>query len=149
VSGGEAKNTVPASAECQLDFRFERIADAEATFEALRAACAEAAAEVPGSSLAISGGPQRLPLERTPANVALCERYAACARAAGLGGDEAALIAGGSDASSTAAIGIPSIDGMGPRGAGFHTHDELIEIASLEPKAIALASFLRAELAAR
>jgi di/tripeptidase len=38
---------------------------------------------------------------------------------------------------------------MGPRGAGFHTHDELIEIASLEPKAIALASFLRAELAAR
>jgi glutamate carboxypeptidase len=149
VAGGEAKNTVPASAECQLDFRFERIADAEATFESLRAACAEAAAEVPGSSLAISGGPQRLPLERTPENVALYERYAACARAAGLGGDEAALIAGGSDASSTAAIGIPSIDGLGPRGSGFHTHDEFIEVASLEPKAIALAAFLRAELVAR
>jgi glutamate carboxypeptidase len=55
---------------------------------------------------------------------------------------EAALIGGGSDASTTSAMGIPSIDGLGPRGIGFHTHDEQIEIRSLVPKAQALARFL-------
>ncbi len=72
----------------------------------------------------------------------ICKRYASEAQAVDLGHEEAALIAGGSDASSTAAIGIPSIDGLGPRGSGFHTKEELIEIESLEPKALALARFV-------
>jgi glutamate carboxypeptidase len=42
----------------------------------------------------------------------------------------------------TGAAGIPSIDGLGPRGAGFHTHDEHIELGSLVPKAAALVRFL-------
>jgi glutamate carboxypeptidase len=140
VSGGEAKNTVPDRAECQLDFRFEHLADATDTFARLRAACEDVG--VPGATLEISGGPQRMPLERTDGNVALFEAYSAHARAVGLGGEEAALISGGSDASTTAAIGIPSIDGLGPRGSGFHTKEELIEVASLEPKALALARLL-------
>jgi glutamate carboxypeptidase len=68
--------------------------------------------------------------------------YGACARAYGLGDGEAALVGGGSDASTSSAMGIPSIDGLGPRGTGFHTHDEQIEIATLVPKAQALAHFL-------
>ena len=142
VSGGDAKNTVPDHAECEIDFRFVHAVDGVATFEALREAAAEAAREVEGTSLEVGGGPNRMPLEREPKNVAVFEAYAACARAAGLGSEEAALIAGGSDASSTASIGVPSIDGLGPRGAGFHTKDERVEIASLEPKVIALASYL-------
>jgi glutamate carboxypeptidase len=39
-------------------------------------------------------------------------------------------------------MGIPSIDGLGPRGSGFHTKEELIEISSLLPKAEAMAAFL-------
>ena len=54
---------------------------------------------------------------------------------------------GGSDASTTSAIGIPSIDGLGPRGSGFHTKDELIEVASLVPKAEALAAFIAGRVA--
>jgi glutamate carboxypeptidase len=142
INGGEAKNTVPDRCEVDLDFRFEKIADGRGTFAALEAAAAQAAASVAGSSLVVSGGPKRLPLERTAENVALYEAYAAHARAAGLGSEEASLIAGGSDASTTAALGIPSIDGLGPRGAGFHTKDERIEIDSLEPKVLALARFL-------
>ena len=57
----------------------------------------------------------------------LLAEYAACARAAGLGGDEAPLIGGGSDANTVAAAGVPAIDGLGPRGKGFHTVDEFIE----------------------
>ncbi len=142
IKGGEAKNTVPDRCEVDVDFRFEKIADGRGTFAALEDAAAQAAASITGAAITVSGGPKRLPLERTAENVALYQAYAAHARAAGLGSEEASLIAGGSDASTTAAIGIPSIDGLGPRGAGFHTKDERIEIDSLEPKVLALARFL-------
>jgi glutamate carboxypeptidase len=68
--------------------------------------------------------------------------YAASAREYGLGGDEAPLVGGGSDASTSSALGIASIDGLGPRGSGFHTKEELIEVRTLVPKAQALARFL-------
>jgi glutamate carboxypeptidase len=142
ISGGQSKNTVPDEASLELDFRFERLADGEATFAALRHAAGEAAASLPGTSVAIDGGPARMPLERTEASAALCAEYAVHARAAGLGDGEAPLLGGGSDASTTSAMGIPSIDGLGPRGSGFHTRDELIEVATLVPKASALASFI-------
>ncbi len=144
IRGGQAKNTVPDHAECELDFRFQTIADADATFAQMKEIASSSAVE--GTTLEVVGGPARYPLERTEANLALFREYAACAKAAGLGSEEAALIAGGSDASSTAAIGIPSIDGLGPRGSGFHTKEELIEIDSLEPKVLALASFLLARI---
>jgi glutamate carboxypeptidase len=147
ISGGQSKNTVPDEAAASLDFRFVHLADGEATMTALRAAAAAAAESVPGTTLTATGGPARLPLERTPANVALYQEYAAHARAAGLGDGEAALLGGGSDASTTAAMGIPSIDGLGPRGSGFHTRDELIEVATLVPKAEAMAAFIAARFA--
>ncbi len=102
----------------------------------------ECAQAVPGARIELTGGIARLPLERTEESVALMDGYGAAARAAGLGSGEAALIGGGSDASTTAALGIASIDGLGPRGVGFHTHDEQIEIATLVQKAEALARFL-------
>lgn len=39
-------------------------------------------------------------------------------------------------------MGIASIDGLGPRGRGFHTYDEYIEVGTLAPKAAALANWL-------
>jgi glutamate carboxypeptidase len=144
VLGGQGKNTVPDHAEAHVDLRFCTRADGEALVEAFRAAAAQAAASVPGTRLELSGGISREPLERSSASGALLAEYAACARASGLGGGEAALIGGGSDASTTSSMGIPSIDGLGPRGKGFHTVEEHIEVSSLVPKAQALARFLAA-----
>jgi glutamate carboxypeptidase len=61
-----------------------------------------------------------------------------------MGDGEAALVGGGSDANTLAAIGVPAIDGLGPRGRGFHTHDEYIEPATLVPRAQALTATLLA-----
>lgn len=141
-TGGQGKNTVPDAAEALLDFRFITTADGEATMTALTGAAARAALAVPGTHIDLTGGIARSPLERSEANVALYREYAECAKAAGLGHGEAGLVGGGSDASSTSAIGIPSIDGLGPRGTGFHTKEELIEAATLVPKAEAIARFL-------
>lgn len=142
LTGGTSKNTVPDRAEALVDLRFETRADAEALIEAIRAAAGECAAAVPGARIELEGGITRLPLERTAESVRLMEEYGACARASGLGAGEAALIGGGSDASTSGAMGIASIDGLGPRGIGFHTRDEQIEIATLLQKAQALARFL-------
>src|SRR5262249_43824342 len=125
-----------------VDFRFVDAVDGETLLDELRRA-AEAAA-LPGTSLTVEGGVARPPLERTPASGALYAEYAACARAAGLGDGEAPLPRGRRDANTAAALGVPSIDGLGPRGRGFHTTDEQIERASLIPKAAALVRFLAA-----
>jgi glutamate carboxypeptidase len=142
VEGGIGKNTVPELAEALVDFRFVARDDGPAVEEALRRAASEAAASVDGTTLALKGGVSRLPLERTDASAALYAEYAACARASGLGDGESPLLGGGSDANTCAALGVPAIDGLGPRGKGFHTVDEFIERASLVPKAQALVRFL-------
>jgi glutamate carboxypeptidase len=142
ISGGQGKNTVPDRAEAQADIRYITRADGEALTQELRVAAEQAAAAVPGTKLELSGGVGREPLERTAASVSLMEAYAAAARASGLGDGEAPLIGGGSDASTSGAMGIASIDGLGPRGKGFHTVDEHIEVDTLVPKAEALARFL-------
>ena len=145
-AGGTSKNTVPERAECKLDLRYETVAAAESLVAGLRAAAAAAAAEVPGVQLAVEGGVNRLPLERTDASAALRDEYAACARATGLGHGEAPLLGGGSDANTVAPLGVPAIDGLGPRGAGFHTTSEYVELDSFLPKAEALLRFLHGRL---
>jgi len=142
IEGGQGKNTVPDHALALVDFRFVTNQDAQATLEALHAAAAAAAASVPGTSIDVEGRVLRAALERTEPGVALYRAYAACARAAGLGDGEAPLQGGGSDANTVSAVGVPAIDGLGPRGTGYHTRDEQIELETLVPKAEALVRFL-------
>ncbi len=142
VKGGTSKNTVPEHAEAAFDLRFETVADAHGLMDALRLACAGAAAAGPGVTVPHEGGPNRLPMERTPASAALYEEYAACARAVGLEAGEMPIVGGGSDANTLAALGVPAIDALGPRGAGFHTKNEYAESATFLPKAEAFLRFL-------
>jgi glutamate carboxypeptidase len=141
ASGGTASNTVPAFAECQVDVRFEQMAAADVLFAALRQSAETAAASV-GGEVRVAGGVNRSPLERTPASEALYHEYVVGARAAGLGFAESPLVGGGSDANTVASAGVPAIDGLGPRGEGFHTTSEWVDLTSLAPKAEALARFL-------
>jgi glutamate carboxypeptidase len=143
-TGGTSKNTVPETAQCMLDLRYETVADAHALVEGLRAAAANVG--VPGVTLEVTGGANRLPLERTDASSALRDEYGACAAAEGLGHGEAALLGGGSDANTVAPLGVPVIDGLGPRGAGFHTPTEYVELATFAPKIRALVRFLAGRL---
>jgi glutamate carboxypeptidase len=147
ISGGIGKNTVPDRAEALLDFRFVSHADGQAIEAALHEAAKAAASSVLGTTLELQGGISRVPLERTDASARVMAAYAACAKAEGLGGDESPLLGGGSDANTTAAAGVPSIDGLGPRGKGFHTVDEYIERATLIPKTAALVRYLWARRA--
>ena len=140
ISGGTTKNTVPDRATCEVDLRFGSAEDGAALVAALEAAAAEAA--MPGTALEVSRSGWREPLERTGESSALAKEYGDCQRESGLGLGEAPLAGGGSDACTTGAMGIPSIDGLGPRGRGFHTASEEVDLSSLVPKAAALFRFL-------
>ncbi len=138
--GGTSKNTVPAGASCELDLRYQTAEDGArleaALFDAARAAA------LPGTRIEIERTARREPLVRTEASAALAREYGACAAASGLGQGEAPLAGGGSDACTTGALGIPSIDALGPRGRGFHTLDEQVDLSSFVPKAQALLRFI-------
>ena len=140
-NAGVSANTVCDHAEAMVDFRFERARDGEELVSTID----NLGREIAGATRArftLTGGIRRLPLERSEASVRLYRRYAECAEASGLAGGECPLIGGGSDANTTSAIGVPTIDGMGPRGANFHTRDEYIEVSSLALKVEALVRFL-------
>jgi glutamate carboxypeptidase len=145
IEGGEVANTVPDRAEALVDLRFTSDEQGRWLLDAIERASREVEAEMAGLKLQVRGGLSRSPMRRTEASVRLLERYATGARAEGLGASEAPLLGGGSDACTTSAMGIASIDGLGPRGKGFHTHDEQIEVGTLIPKAAALVRFLAGE----
>jgi glutamate carboxypeptidase len=138
--GGTTKNTVPEQARAEVDLRYRTEEDGEATYRALEAAAQTAAVE--GTQLHLVRSAWRPPMTRSEASAALAAEYGRCQEESGLGSGEAPLSGGGSDACTTSALGIPSIDGLGPRGAGFHTTEERVDVASLVPKATALARFL-------
>ncbi len=141
MNGGTSANTVPAAAHCEIDLRMVQRADGEALVIAMHAIANEIAAET-SAIFHFDGGIKRMPLEVTDASRALAQRYGGHAQRCGLGHSLAGIMGGGSDANTTAALGVPSIDGLGPRGKGFHTHQEFAEIATFEPKVRALLSYL-------
>jgi glutamate carboxypeptidase len=140
IQGGSSKNTVPDAARAAVDLRFCTAEEGEALYRALEEAAGAAAVE--GTRLALTRTAWRPPMLRTEASAALAIAYARCQEESGLGFGEAPLVGGGSDAGTTSSMGIPSIDGLGPRGSGYHTHEERVDLASLVPKATALARFL-------
>ena len=138
VGGGTTYNVVPAAAEAKIDVRVERadeIAEVEAALRTLEST-------VPGTTLELTGGWTRPPLERSPGSSALFARAHEYGRELGLDLHEGHS-RGGSDGNIVGALGVPVLDGLGPEGAGAHAVDEHVLVASLPVRAQILARLLR------
>jgi glutamate carboxypeptidase len=141
VRGGLRPNVVPDLAEADVDFRVRTVDDGrrvENALKALRAADARVTLEV-------EGGLHYPPLERTPQVLALFEQARAVAAEMGMDLREIAT-GGASEASFAAALGRPTLDGLGPDGDGAHAEHEHVLVSSL-PERAALAAGLIARLA--
>ena len=129
-TGGTGANVVPAFSTFEVDLRLPDAASAEAVcarMEALKPYDPEIAIEV-------TGGLNRPAYEKSPAIGALYEK--AKALAAEFGYPLPDTVTGGfSDGNFTAALGIPTLDGLGVDGAGAHTEEEHLYWSSLEPRA--------------
>ncbi len=145
VRGGSARNTVPDFASCELDLRFSDAEGQAVLLAALQRACDASMLSVAGTRVEAQISITREPWTRSQASAELCARYGACQTAAGLLWSEAGIIGGGSDANTLGARGVATIDGLGPRGSGFHTHDEQVQLSSFLLKGEALLRFLLSE----
>jgi glutamate carboxypeptidase len=137
VGGGTRSNVVPAQAWAQVDARIARKADGlriERKFAALKAADKRC-------TLTVTGGINRPPMERKRGTVQLYRKARALAAEIGIVLDEAAT-GGASDGNFTAALGIPTLDGMGAVGEGAHAGNESVLMEHLAPRIALLAGML-------
>jgi glutamate carboxypeptidase len=137
AGGGSKTNVIPAEAWAEVDVRFARNADGtriERRFAGLTAADKRC-------SLAVTGGINRPPMERTRGTVLLYEQARALAAELGFALDEAAT-GGASDGNFTSALGIPTLDGMGAVGEGAHARHESVVLEHLAPRTALLAGML-------
>jgi glutamate carboxypeptidase len=140
VSGGERRNVVPDHAAAQIDVRVatpEQVRYVEAAFARIAAH-----GTVPDTTATITGQFAHQPFEqseRSKALFALAQEEGA-ALGLSLRGESTG---GGSDGNTTAALGVPTLDGLGPAGDLSHNPGEYVTIDSIAPRIALLAGLLR------
>jgi glutamate carboxypeptidase len=136
VAGGQVVNMVAPSARGEVDLRFITPADRAATMAKVEGIVEKS--YVPGtrSKLEVTG--EFLPLVESNDGKQLYQHYAACARE--LGSEVPAEFTGGcADSGFAAAVGVPTLCGVGPVGGRAHSPDEYMEIDTLVARTQALA----------
>ncbi|HLM39901.1 MAG TPA: M20 family metallopeptidase [Microvirga sp.] len=130
VSGGTAVNTVPQHCHFPVDLRVETVADGEA----LTAAILGLEARASGFKVTVTGGMNRPPYERSEATSRLFDHARMLAAEIGFDLVSSSRVGGGSDGNFTAALGTPTLDGLGIDGDGAHTLQEYGLVSSIAPR---------------
>ena len=137
ATAGTATNVVPARATAEVDVRVwlpEEADRVDADMRALKTT-------LPGASLTVTGGPNRPPMpERACADLA--KRAFECADRLGIGPLTSVGVGGGSDGNFTAAIGTPTLDGLGAVGDGAHAEGEYVVLPAMPERAALLAALV-------
>jgi glutamate carboxypeptidase len=138
MKAGSTVNTVPASAELHIDVRARSVAELERVDRKLRALDTTD----PKVTRTVHGGINRPPLEARSSRglFALAQEVAA---ELGLPPLRKASVGGASDGNFTGALGIPTLDGLGPLGAGAHARGEWVDLASMSERALLIAGLVR------
>lgn len=139
IRGGTRTNVVPSEASVDVDLRVARLRDAaalEKKFRRLRAVDKRCRLEVTGEL-------NRPPMERTREIAALFAKARALAAELGVDLEESAT-GGGSDGNFTAAVGVPTLDGLGTVGEGAHAVNESILIDRIADRTALLAKLVAA-----
>ena len=137
VSGGKRPNIVPDHAVLRVDSRFDTDEAENQVIAGVRALSGEG--PVAGTSTEV------ISLDRRPAFTDtaddLAQRYVAAAGRVGVH-VEAASTGGSSDGNFTSSVGVPTIDGLGAVGGGYHTADEFVTTTTVHERAAAFGALL-------
>jgi glutamate carboxypeptidase len=136
IEGGTRTNVIPERARAIFDLRALHLSDMRRIEQRLRAL----RPTLPGARLEIHGGFSRPPLEHK-ISAALFARAKSLASQMGITLGEC-TVGGGSDGNLTAALGIPTLDGLGAVGDGAHSAHEHILINTMLARAALLAALL-------
>jgi glutamate carboxypeptidase len=136
--GGNRANVVAEQADIVIDVRVTSLEEAERITSMIRGA----KPHLNGISLHVEGGLNRPPMERTERTSKLFNLAVECASELGITLTEVS-VGGGSDGNFTAALGIPTLDGLGPVGDGPHAEYEHILIDQLAVRAALFGKLLK------
>lgn len=125
ASAGTTDNVVPAEAKIVVDVRVETAAEADR----VTAAFAALTPQLPGAMVTVAGGVDRPPMPES----ASAELFALAQRL--LPGVAGRSVGGGSDGNFTAALGVPTLDGLGAVGGGAHADHEYLLIDAMPQRA--------------
>ena len=139
IGGGTRPNVIAAKAWAEIDVRVARKKDIPFIEKKLRSMRAKDKKCV----VTVSGGINRPPMERTRAIAKLFQQARCFAEQMNGAVLHEAATGGGSDGNFTAALGIPTLDGMGAVGSGAHADHEHIEREYIAPRTALLAAMLR------
>jgi glutamate carboxypeptidase len=131
VGGGSGVNVVPQFCKAEVDLRVPDAETGRETVERLHGL----RSEDPQIKVKVSGGMNRPPYRKDGKIQALFDHTRAICAEIGFDLQDVKLTGGGSDGNFTAALGIPTLDGLGADGYGAHTDYEHIFYSSLEPRA--------------
>jgi glutamate carboxypeptidase len=138
IRGGSRPNVVAAHAEAVIDVRVTSASEADR----VTAALAGLSPLDPRTRLTVAGGFERPPMERSAGVAALFRLAQDVAASLGRPLSEGGT-GGASDGNLTAALGVPTLDGLGAVGGGAHAADEHVTVADLPWRAALLAGLLR------
>ncbi len=131
MEGGTAANTIPQFARFCIDLRVTNAADGEAICQTILAL----KPFDPDVAVRVTGGMNRPPYEKNEAMTGLYEQARALAHELGQDLLDVPMTGGGADGNFTAALGIPTLDGLGIDGDGAHTLHEYALVSSIVPRA--------------
>ncbi len=137
VRGGTRSNVIAGDAHAEIDVRVSTVADAREMEEKIL----NVRPLLEGAEVDVKGSIDRLPLERSPAVVALYQKARSLASEIGFELEEGSA-GGGSDGNITAGLGVPTLDGLGAVGDGAHARNEHLVIDELPRRAALLARLL-------
>lgn len=138
VGGGLRPNVVADAAWAEIDVRVMSRAEAERIEKAITAL----KPVLPGATLSVTGGIGRLPMERNEKNLALFEKAKTIAAELGARDLGETGTGGASDGNLTAALGVPTLDGLGVVGDGAHAESEVVDLGSMPMRAALLARMI-------
>jgi glutamate carboxypeptidase len=137
IEGGTGRNTVPAECRLQVDLRLPDAATAAEVIGKIR----QMAPVDPDITFEISADLNRPPFAQSDEAKRLFQQAAGIAAQLGIA-LEGVATGGGSDGNFSAALGVPTLDGLGADGSGAHTFQEHILISSLAPRTALLANLI-------
>ena len=140
IRGGERTNVVPDYAYCDMDVRVSDQLGLTALEAAMRKVTTQRVLD--GTHITLSGGMACMPFERNKRNAPLIQLVKEAGRELGLHIEDVGS-GGASDANNTAAIGTPTIDGLGTGGALAHNPGEYIELDYLPSRVALLAGLVQ------
>ncbi len=137
ASSGTAENVVPALTKVKVDVRVAEPAEGDR----IQALMSTLTSTVPEARIEVLGGINRPPMHES-ASAALYPLAELAAADVGLVGLRGVGVGGGSDGNFTAALGVPTLDGLGAVGGGAHADHEFVEVDTMVERTELLAALL-------